>query len=284
MHEREDRRTGSTRPSLLSTEQPAESEQSSILGNLDSKSGKKTKPKQPASAGKARWAIGAVALAALGAGAAVWSGYDVGDPPAVVAAPVAAPKPAVVPPAPVVAPAPPAEPEVSTAAILDEPPKETEKPLSELFSAAPTPKRPPDELVKMLEKPEHSAPKKDSKPAVKLAKAEPKPKARTKAEPVRVAHKDKAKTAVAAAPKKKPAPAAQPAPVDSDVALLAALVAHGKAHPEPRLSKAAAKLKQCATLGSVSEADKCRERLCGSSAKGEAECKGQRVIKVASES
>lgn len=274
MHEREDRRTGSTRPSLLSTAQPADTERSSILGNLDSKSGKKSKPKQPARAGKARWAIGAVALAALGAGAAVWSGYDAGTSPAVVAAPVAAPKAAVAPVAPVMAPAPPAEPEVSTAAILDEPPKEAEKPLAELFSAAPAPKPVPDELAKVLEKPEHSAPKKDSKPALKVAKAKP----------VRVAHKDKPKTAVAAAPKKKAAPAARPEPVDSDVALLAALVAHAKAHPEPRVSKTAAKLKQCATLGSVSEADKCRERLCGGSARSKAECKSRRVIKVASES
>lgn len=271
MHEREDRRTGSTRPSLLSTEQPANTEQSSILGNLDSKSGKMSKPKQPARAGKARWAIGAVALAALGAGAAVWSGYDAGAPPAVVAAPVAAPKA----PAPPAVPAPPVEPEVSTAAILDEPPKDAEKPLAELFSAAPAPKPAPDELVKVLEKPERSAPKKD-KPALRVAKA--------KAEPVKVARKDKPKTVVAAAPKKKPTRDVKPVPVDSDVALLAALVAHAKAHPEPRASKTAAKLKQCATLGSVSEADKCRERLCGGSARSEAECKGQRVIKVASES
>ncbi len=274
MHEREDRRTGSTRPSLLSTEQPANTEQSSILGNLDSKSGKMSKPKQPARAGKARWAIGAVALAALGAGAAVWSGYDAGAPPAVVAAPVAAPKAPAPPAVPVVTPAPPVEPEVSTAAILDEPPKDAEKPLAELFSAAPAPKPAPDELAKVLEKPERSAPKKD-KHALRVAKA--------KAEPVKVARKDKPKT-VAAAPKKKPAREVKPVPVDSDVALLAALVAHAKVHPEPRASKTAAKLKQCATLGSVSEADKCRERLCGGSARSEAECKGQRVIKVASES
>ncbi len=269
MHEREDRRTGSTRPSLLSSDQQADTERSSILGNLDSKSGKRSKPKEPARSGKLRWVTAGVTLAALCGAAVVWSDYDAGvaSVPAVVAAPVKAPH---APPAPAVevASVPPVEPEVSTAAILEEPPRESEKSLHELLGATPASKAAPDELARALEKPERRAPKKERKPVAKVAK--------TKPGPVKVARKDKPR-AVAAAPKKKPAP------VDSDVALLAALVAHAKAKPESQVSKTGAKLKQCAALGSVAEADKCRERLCSGSAKNEAECKGQRVVKVASE-
>jgi hypothetical protein len=69
--------------------------------------------------------------------------------------------------------------------------------------------------------------------------------------------------------------------VDSDVALLAALVAHSKAsQPKPQpVSRAPAadadahKLRQCKALDSVAEADACRARLCAGSAKTSAACR-----------
>ena len=61
-------------------------------------------------------------------------------------------------------------------------------------------------------------------------------------------------------------------PVDNDVALLAALVAHSKATQPKTGTGVAAKLKQCKSLESVAEANQCRARICAS-AKGEPACK-----------
>ena len=63
------------------------------------------------------------------------------------------------------------------------------------------------------------------------------------------------------------------AQTDSDVALLAALVAHSKATQPKRPSGIRAKLLQCKTLGSVAEAEQCRARLCAGSARNSSECK-----------
>lgn len=65
-----------------------------------------------------------------------------------------------------------------------------------------------------------------------------------------------------------------PAPeVDSDVALLAALVAHSKVSQGAAPTPAALKLKECKTRGSVAEADDCRARLCAGAARTDAACK-----------
>lgn len=108
---------------------------------------------------------------------------------------------------------------------------------------------------------------------------QPKPVKKTvvaKADP-----KAKAKSAPA---KKKEAPSKASAKEDTDVALLAALVAHSKATQPKSASSAAAKLRQCKTLGSVADAEQCRTKLCAGSAKNEAECKPARVAKAVAES
>lgn len=85
--------------------------------------------------------------------------------------------------------------------------------------------------------------------------------------------------------KAKPAPVKKKeAKVDNDVALLAALVAHSKATQPRHANSAAAKLRQCKTLGSVADAEQCRIKLCAGSAKNEAECKPPKVAKAAAES
>lgn len=72
---------------------------------------------------------------------------------------------------------------------------------------------------------------------------------------------------------------------DSDVALLAALVAHSKnsqaAKPATDANAdAARKLRLCKGLDSVAEADACRARLCTGSAKNSPACKPSRAAQV----
>ncbi len=89
---------------------------------------------------------------------------------------------------------------------------------------------------------------------------------------------------LAVTPVKKKGEVHPKANADSDVALLAALVAHSKAVQPKRGTSAAEKLRQCKALGSVSDAEACRERLCASSAKKEAQCRAARIAKAPSES
>lgn len=74
-----------------------------------------------------------------------------------------------------------------------------------------------------------------------------------------------------------PARASKAAPVDADAALLAALLAHAK-HPDG--ARQSTEFARCAALPSVTEAQRCRERLCKGSARGAGECKAVRVSKV----
>lgn len=76
---------------------------------------------------------------------------------------------------------------------------------------------------------------------------------------------------------KKPAPAKKPNAVDSDVALLAALLAHSKS---PDGGQHSAEFARCAALASVTQAQRCRARLCEGDARGSAECKTVRVSKA----
>ena len=78
----------------------------------------------------------------------------------------------------------------------------------------------------------------------------------------------------------KPAPSKKPA-VDSDVAILAALLAHTKT---PEAGSPEEIYKRCATNATAAEVQRCRVRVCQGSAKGAAECKSVRISKVSSSS
>lgn len=304
MQHSDDRPPASSRPSLLSAEQQGEADRQRILSGLDNKPSLTTAGAQKARSGAVKWVAVGAAVLALTAGAGVWLVSE-GEKEIVLAG--TAPLPATPAPSVPLAPEPaehamPGE-EVSTAAILEDTPVMAEK------VAAPV-AVPPEEIKSLLEKglpapvkrpvgmplvladappyagalpaaapakPAVKAPAKAAKPALKPAAAKAAPR-----KPVATAKSDpKARTKAAAPVKKKPAPAKPVARVNSDEALLAALVAHSKATQPKRVSAAAAKLKQCKTLGSIADAEQCRAQLCAGSAKKEAECKALRVAKSA---
>lgn len=247
------------------------------------------------------WLLAGVTVLALGAGAGMWL-VNEGEKEIVLAG--TAPLPATPAPAAELA----TEPvpvrgtadEVSTAAILDETPVIADKAAPESGK-----KEGDDELTKMLE---HGMPAAQPAGAAvppmamadgKGAAAPARPVAARAAKPARpVAKKAPVKKPVAkatpgasnvaprprvAAPAKKKTevhPKAA-APVDSDVALLAALVAHSKATQPKGSTGLGAKLKQCKSLGSVAEANQCRARVCAG-ARNEAECKLPNAAKTSS--
>lgn len=317
MQHSDERPPTSGRPSLLSTEQQAEADRHRILGTLDDKLG--AAPAGPRGQRKYSWlAAGLVAVVAIGAGSAFWLNGE-GEKEIVLAssaplpaAPAAA-APLVTEPVPVN----PEADEVSTAAILQDVPAGPAKPAAGLQD-----KPAPDDLTSLLEGPSGEpsaaevaapiaaagvaaqpaakavplAPKAPARPAPDKSPAEkPAPvKAAARPAPVKIAGKPAPKTAqkkenrpaqktaVAAAPAKKKAEA--PAkPVDTDVTLLAALVAHSKATQSRKAVTPADKLRQCKTLGSVAAAEQCRARLCAAGAKNEAECKAPRLAKASAE-
>ncbi len=223
------------------------------------------------------WIAAGAVMVVLSAGAAMWLMSE-GEKEIVLAG--SAPLPAS--PAPAVALATEAPPvrgtadDVSTAAILDAGAKP---------APVPEKKQADDELTRMFEQGKASAPSE-----VKAAAAPPPRPAPPRVVKPRQVAKAPVKKPVAevsspgasnvaprprvVATKKKPeAPAKAAAPVDSDVALLAALVAHSKATQPKGSSGVGAKLKQCKSHGSVAEANQCRARVCAS-ARNEPECKG----------
>jgi hypothetical protein len=266
------RRAG--RPSLLS-EQPPPGGSHSILSKLDDRPA--AGGRRPVPARRPRRAAGVVALLLAAGGGLAWMAAG-SDPeterPLTVAAPAQATAPlAVAPPpqpasVPVSVPAPAPESHKSVAAILEDTPH--------LSEPAPAPgKADKDELLTLLDTPPKTAAKAAAKPErspVKLAQAD---KPARKDKPLA---KDKEKEKARAAAKKPPARAAPP--VDTDVALLAALLAHTKKAPAPVSGKAARELKRCAALGSAAEVDQCRARVCGGEAKAAPECKPPRVAKA----
>lgn len=304
MQHSDERPPASGRPSLLSTEQQEDAERHRILGALDDKS-----VAGPASARGQRkysWlAAGLVAVVAIGAGSAVWLTSE-GEKEIVLASSVPLPAaPAAA--APLVSEPPPVNPEadeVSTAAILQD------IPAAPVATAAAPGKPGTDELTSLLERPEsepsaaevatpvavaNEAPvKSEPAPPKEAAKAAPKKVAAAKSAPAKTADKAAPKTAqkkdakpahktvAAAAPSKKKAEAPAKA-VDTDVTLLAALVAHSKATQQKKTVTPAEKLRQCKTLGSVAAADQCRAKLCAAGAKNEAECKAPRLAKASGE-
>ena len=314
MHQSDERPPASNRPSLLSAEQQAEVERKRQLTKPDSSKTEagKAGPARPAGStgstgtNKFAWAGAGVAVVALCGAAALWvadSGPQLHVPAQTVAQASLPPplkvdtKKAPVPPAA------PGEADVSTAAILEDAPAVVaapaakEKSLKEILhtpSEAATPA--PDELSKLLGKPvpptplpaaAKKAPKRmveSAKPELKLAAHTPSNRAKhgekeDKSSKAKARDKDKQHQLATATNRKKEAhPKA--APMDSDEALLAALVAHSKAHPEKiRPGSTAARLKQCGKQSSANAA-KCRERICDGSGKDDLECKGVRLAKA----
>lgn len=305
MQHNDERPPTSGRPSLLSPEQMPEAGGPRILGGLAGDG-----PSEGISAGSASrsryslLAAGVLAIAVIGGGAALWLDGE-GDKQIVLAStePLAAAQAKAAAPAtePAIAPAPtaaeilPVNPEadqVSTAAILQESP-----PLAESKSNA------GDELTTLLEHRNASEAKPASplalvvdKPAATtpvLAKPAPKPvvkklvvaKAAAAKPAVKPAQKASAPHALAAAParKKNDVHSKATQSMDSDVTLLAALVAHSKAIEPKKTSRAAEKLRQCKALASVAEAEQCRARICAAGT-NEADCKPARLAKAATES
>lgn len=259
MQGEEKRPTTSGRPSLLSTEPPAEDGRASVLDGLE---------RRPATASavgvgpvgrkKALLAGGAAAIALLAVGVAAVLNFTPGPKLALPEAQTpmaAAPQPE--PPAPAAVPA--ATIVEETAAVS--PAADNTRSLKEMLNDTPA-KPPKDELTAALEKP-HAAP---VKPKLVEHKKADKPARK----PVQVAKKTVTK------------PKAQP---DSDVALLAALMAHvqsGKTAKET--STPAYQLKQCSRMNEAGAAQ-CREHLCATTARKEPECKQQPVaVKTAAES
>jgi hypothetical protein len=258
----------SGRPSLLSTDQQAEADRHRILSGLDGKPSGTTAGAGKARRGKLTWLAAGAAVLAIGAGSAVWLAGE-GEKEIVLAG--TAPLPSTAAPAAALAPEPaapvaPAE-EVSTAAILEDVPA---APSKEALAAEK--KKATDDLNKLLAaEPAVHVAKPQVKKAVAVAKPHPQPTVMaSNIEPVI---------------KKKPAVHPKPAAkTDTDVALLAALVAHSKAIEPKHPAGAAAKLQQCKTLPSVAEAEQCRARLCAGSAKAVAECKTPSLAKASSDS
>jgi hypothetical protein len=144
--------------------------------------------------------------------------------------------------------------------------------LGALAPAAPPSRAVParDELTAALERP-HTTPA----PAPAKAKlAEHKKVEKPARKPVQVAKKTEPGSSKA-----------KPSPQDSDVTLLAALMAHVQpSRPAKGSASPADQLKQCGRMNEAGAAQ-CRERLCATTARKEAECKQQPVaVKTASES
>lgn len=302
MQHSDERPPTSGRPSLLSLDQQAEADRHRILTGLDTKPAGTTAGKEKARRGITVWFVAGAVVLALSAGAGMWL-VNEGEKEIVSAG--TAPLPATPAPAAELAPEPVpvrgTADEVSTAAILDETPVVADK-------AAPegAKKEGADDLTKMLEHgmpaappagaavppmvladgkgaaaPARPVPVRPAKPARPAAKA-PVKKPVAKVAPGASNVAPRPRVAVAAPAKKKTEvhPKAA-APVDSDVALLAALVAHSKATQPKGSTGVGAKLKQCKSLGSVAEANQCRARVCAS-ARNEAECKSPNAAKTSS--
>lgn len=271
--QRDDERPPSTgRPSLLSKEQPADADRNNILNGME---GKPTRGAAlQATKGRAKIAmlsIAGVGLLGLAAGAySLLSGTHDAEPALAHAAAAAAATP--------ITPAPAAEPivEPATATIVEEtaavsPAADNTRSLKDMLNDTPVAaKQPLDELTAALERPHVKA---ASKPKPKLAQAtEQKKSEQRAAKTTRVAQKTEAAKA-----KSKAAP-------DSDVALLAALMAHVQAgQPSKAPSTPAYQLKQCG-LQNEAGAAQCRAHLCANAARKEPECKNPAPVKTASES
>jgi outer membrane biosynthesis protein TonB len=262
--QRDDSRPDVRRPSLFSADQHAAADANSILRQLDGKAGVAGPTTTPR---KTRWLAGggAIAVAALGGLALAWfyqapvrhaTETRMADASAKLT-PVAvrAPEPAPVAAATILDDAPVIDPPALAA------PGAGEKSLQQALTATPDPNGGKDDLVKLVDTPQEAQVARAAPPAPPKKKSEPK--------------KNSAPKVAKAKPVKKSEPA-----VDSDVALLAALLAHSKTTRAQDAEQAA--FRRCAALPTRAEAQRCRTRLCEGSAKGAPECKPIRTVKVTS--
>ncbi len=238
------------RPSLLSPDQQAEADRHRILSGLENN------PEESAGRGRKgffAWLLAGVAVLALGAGAGLF--LVSADEKEIV---FAATPPLPAKPAPAVALATDIPvvrgmaDDVAAAAIL------YDGPVIESTAQAAEQKPGPDALADMLAPAVAQAP--PATPAVaRPAKAKPaaravKPTAHA-VKPARVAAKAPPRKATSG---KKKAEAKPAAPIDTDVALLAAVVAHSKS-TAPQGTGAATRLRQCKSLGTAAEAMQIRQ-------------------------
>jgi hypothetical protein len=275
-------------------DQQAEADRHRILSGLENKTTPTTSGGEKSRKGVLAWVVAGAAVLALGAGAGLWL-VNEGEKEIVLAG--TAPLPTTPAPVSMASTEPPVvrgtADEVSSAAILEHAPVVASK-----SDAAGSKKQPDDELTKMLDQ---STLPVVAPGAAEAAKGSPADQAKTAAAgPARAAKPTRSAKAmvkksqareeasnvaprprVATAPAKKKAEAKPAAPVDNDVALLAALVAHSKA-TQQKSTGAAAKLRQCKSLSSAAEAKQCRARVCAG-AKGEPECKSSSLSKSSSE-
>lgn len=294
MHDSSERRPGAGRPSLLSADQAPKQEDRSILSQLDGRSAPARAAPAPARHDHHQRGVRAAvfAIAIAGIGTLAWLAFgSVND--SADASLAAAHAPTRVPPmalpvqaaAATSAPAPEAAPQAPAAAtIQDDLTAALDAPNTPQPDPAPAATSDQHDLASLLDAPAAAPP-----PALELAQVAPskatgtkkpaadKParaeKARAPAAKPKVAQKPAAQKS---APSKKSAPA-----VDSDVAILAALLAHTKA---PEAGSPEEIYKRCATNATAAEVQRCRVRVCQGSAKGAAECKSVRISKVSSSS
>lgn len=256
------------RPSLLSSEQQAEAERHRILSGLDERSGTIFSSVDTPRSRQFKWLAFGVTVLALSAGTgALLSGES--EKAVVIASTVPGQSSEVLPPA-----FPPetmavhdVQEEASTAAILEDAP-----------ATAPV-AVPPEEISSGNDEVRATLERGASAQFPAIRGSAPREALSAKRPKLKIAQSPRPPQAAALRAKKKiPADRKARAP-DSDVALLAALVAHSKA-TQPKRTPAAIKLNECKTLGSVSHAEECRARLCDAAAKDEPECKGAHLAKA----
>jgi hypothetical protein len=260
----DERPSPSGRPSLLSEAQQPDSGRGGILHGLEGKRPAAAAPSGKRKGGRMELVAAGAAVVALAVmtGVAVWMNSD--DEPATppsAAAPVAPAIAEVSAPAPA---APVATIVEDTAAVS--PPADNTRSLKDLLNDTPA-THDHDELSAALERP-HATP---APAKVKLAEHKKVDKPARK--PVQVAKKADGSGK------------AKPAAPDSDVTLLAALMAHVQSgNPGKAPSTPAYQLKQCGLMNEAGAAQ-CREHLCSTTARKEPECKAQpATVKTAAES
>ena len=275
MHDSE-RRPGSGRPSLLSADHAPAHDDRSVLSQLDGRGAPartaplRTAPVRHDRQRGLRAAVFGIAFAGIATLAWLAFGSIEQQPPETRMAAASMPAPAARAAAPVEAP-------VAAAQIQEEPaaPGAGAKDLNDALHATPTPVALPakTELASLLDAPAPAA--------AKAAPTTPRKDSAAKPAANKVARSEKPRVAAAPA-KPKPVQKAAPkkaAPVDTDVALLAALLAHTKT---PEAGSPEEIYKRCATNATAAEVQRCRVRVCQGSAKGAAECKSVRISKVSS--
>jgi hypothetical protein len=307
LHDSSERRPGSGRPSLLSADQAPAQEQHSALSQLEGRPGNARATPSAARRGRrgVRRAVAGVAIA--GAAALAWLAFGTAEtapePADVQLAAAHVPASRTVPVA-QDAPAAPAAPAAATSvpppggaasgtpsevAVIQEEHPAASDPAPAAAKATRDDKQ---DLASLLNAPAAATAAtaaavalpaaRPEKPAARHEEASRKDGARKKPASDKLAHAGKSHAPAAAAKAKAPAKAApkHAAPaVDSDVALLAALLAHTKT---PESGSAEDIFKRCATNATAAEVQRCRVRVCRSSAKDAAECKSVKLSNVAS--